>query len=285
MVRQDDCDTRPTTRRAALGPPQRRVISAPHQPARAHSGGRPVRYRVRLWDKFHMALNPFSRLVRLLAEPGTVARDIQQRPALWFPLVVHMLVIAGFWIGYFQFLDFNWYRDHGGLIPTESMSADEREFIDTYFNAKLMCALFAGGEIAWSLGTLVFGAAYLSLWARLRNETHTAYSVWLGVLAWLSLPSLVVYLSMATVFFMAANGQIAPEALDVLNPAAWLNLPTDHDWFGLLSSLKLFSLLSLALICAGTAALLEKPITAAGIRITGPLILVYSAWVGLVAVL
>ncbi|MEP4891651.1 MAG: YIP1 family protein [Aliiglaciecola sp.] len=169
----------------------------------------------------------------------------------WIPfLLVMSFVLLPLYL-YYNFVDFEWYRDYivnstaGNLSPAEQNNIRAQIRPDFLVVGILMVAF-----LFQVIVNLVL-AAYLNLVAKTDDECINGFTDWYGFTWWISLPSVISFITAILVLALAENNQMPISELNPLALSYWLGLGEDSKWFGLANLVKPELFFSIYLIAVG----------------------------------
>ena len=191
--------------------------------------------------------------VDILTSPAEAFASISHSPRALFPLGVIILAGIATTSYYFSILDFAWWIDD--VLKTSDLSGEELETARDSMQQMGPNSLIMGGLVATVLGTallLLVQTTYISLAASVMGS-EKKFSHWLGLVSWSSLPYVVSSAAMAANITLHPTGQLSARVLDPTSLSALGMGSAGGPYEGLLSSISLPMLWSLALIVIGFA--------------------------------
>lgn len=196
----------------------------------------------------------------------------------WFPfiLVIVMAILPSYM--YFNFVDFEWYKD---LIINSSYadtSPNEQEMIRSGMSVSGM-VIFAtlGGFIGFLIVNAIL-ATYLNLATKSDESNTNGFTDWYGFTWWVSMPTVFSGLVALLVIAFASDHQLDPVNLSPTSLAFLFNVAIDSGWFGLLQSMRLESLWSIYLISVGLTQWTSIRGNKAYIVASAPYAVLWSIW-------
>lgn len=196
-------------------------------------------------------LHPTQALFSIFTDPRRVFDTIPRRTMALLPVGLALVGNVTLWIWYYQTVDFAWLQER--LIAQNANLGDDvsRQAAQSILTRdSLLTMSVASALIAIPLLVAVL-AGYLLVAGKLLGQGRS-YRQWFGFAAWGTAPTLLLLPVMALQILLARSNQIAPEALNPLSLNYLLfNVGDASPWYGLLNSLNLTSLWSIALLAIG----------------------------------
>jgi len=190
--------------------------------------------------------------INVFAAPGEAFSSIRSRPRILFPLAVLLVPTLAVYFWYFQVVDYAWFIDDT-IARFGDMPAEQQQAMRDYYGAQ--SPLVAGlttvvGGLFSTLMILLVHAAYLTLVSALVGDDFR-FRHWFSLLAWTTLPAVLVALVMAVNIMLIPSGQISIYDANSLSLAS-LGMTADTAAMqSLLDTLNLALFWSLALLVAG----------------------------------
>ena len=196
--------------------------------------------------------NPIQACSDIFFKPnGVFAATNVNHNWSWFPfiLVTVLAILPGYM--YFNFVDFEWYKDLIISTSYADTSPNEQEMIRSGMSVSGM-VIFAvlGGFIGFLLVNAIL-ATYLNLVTKSDEENTNGFTDWYGFTWWVSMPTVFSGLVALLVIAFASDHQLDPVSLSPTSLAFLLGLSVDSDWFALLQSMRLESLWTMYLVAVG----------------------------------
>lgn len=224
------------------------------------------------------SLQPAQALVAIFTEPRRVFDAIPRRTMALLPVALMLVGNVLIWIWYYQMVDFSWLQER--LIAQNASVVDEssRQAAEMVITRPALLTMSITGSLLAIPALLAMLAAYFLLAGRLLGQGRS-YRQWFGFVAWGTAPTLLLIPVMALQILLARSNQLAPEALNPLSLNALLfHVGSASPWHGLLNSLNLTSLWSVALLAIGLRHWTGQGWPASIVAALLPFTLVYAAW-------
>lgn len=176
-----------------------------------------------------------------LVEPSQAFAALRERPRFWFPLLAAALAYAVFFAWYYSRVDIAWLADHilGGDPRLRQMSDEER--------AAAAQGLSKGFLLGSSLLTVlvavpllrVLEALYFFLVGR-AAAIEISFRHWMALSCWSAWPQVLAVVVMTVPLLLKANGQVAPDALNLLSlNELFFHVPLSSPWHTFVSTVTL----------------------------------------------
>jgi hypothetical protein len=223
-------------------------------------------------------MNANALLLTLFSEPSKAYAAIEERGRPWYPLMLLMLGNALFMAWYFSGVDFDWLRDYMISNNPDLAAPEQRKAAESFMTRSTMTwSSVAGVLIGTPLMTAITGLYFLLVGKAFALEHR--YGQWFAFAAWSAAPTLLTLPVRALQFQLATNGQIAPEALNLLSlNELVLHLEPGHAWKTLADSVDLTMLWAIALSAIGLKTWSQRGWAACVIAAVLPYALVFGIW-------
>jgi hypothetical protein len=198
----------------------------------------------------------------------------------WFPfLIVMVMAILPSYL-YFNFVDFDWYKEL--IINTNyaDISPAEQQNIRLSMNKQqvLSFALVGGG-----LGYVILNAilaAYLYLSCRSDEENVQGFSDWYGFSWWVSMPGVLAGFLTVLTILLASDNQLSYADTSPTALSYWLGTDITSSWFTYLQTIRVESIWSIYLIAVGISQWTRFNSRHAFIIASAPYLLIWIVWAG-----
>jgi hypothetical protein len=194
-------------------------------------------------------MNNLQLTLAWVTDPKAAAREIEQRPSYWFPLLVVSLVTALAAYIFYSWVDFDWFID-----TTLRSSARGRQLTDAQLAQAAQ--FMSRGVLKWSsvIGSLVvvpivmlLGALYYLLAGKVTGISRS-FRQWFSLNCWTSLPQVLATLPGVLVLLTTTSRQADPGIMSPLSlNELFFHLPMSAPAYRLLSSINLLQIASLFL--------------------------------------
>lgn len=217
-------------------------------------------------------------LIDIFAAPRDALQAAYDHPRrLWLPLGIVILAMAGFWIWYYQTVDFNWLVDHMLAMSGNEMTAEEASAARGFMSPTTMMWSSAIGAAVFMLVMFAIIALYLHIVAKVGGNPELEYGRWFSLVAWTSFPSVLTVLGMAINYGLSDSGHVAPENLAVTNLANLLGLDvTQPGWQRTLGTFDIILLWEIFLLGLGVSMYTKKSLTKGIVIAAIPTVLFYG---------
>lgn len=217
-------------------------------------------------------------LVDLFVAPKDALQAAYDHPRrLWLPLGIIIVSMLVFWVWYYQTVDFNWLVDHFLSLSGKEMTPEQMEAARGFMSPTAMIIQTLVMVVVFSLVVYAIIALYLNIVAKVGGNTDVEYGRWFSLVAWTSLPTVVIVIGMALNYAMSENGRIAPENLAVTNLANLLGLDMSKPgWERTLGSFDIVMLWQIFLLGLGVSMYTKKSLTAGIVIAAIPTVLFYG---------
>jgi len=226
----------------------------------------------------HMSASPTA--VRGLIDVFVAPRDALQAAydhprRLWLPLLIVLVAMIGFWLWYYQTVDFDWLVDH--FLSGREMSPEEMDAARGFMSPMGLTIQSIIMVVIFTFVMYAILALYFHIVAKVSGYKEMEYGRWFSLVAWASFPSVLIVAGMALNYGLSDSGQVPPETLSVTNLANLLGLDmSEPGWQKALGSFDLVMLWEIFLMGLGVSMYLKKPL-ATGIVIAAiPTVLFYG---------
>ncbi len=223
--------------------------------------------------------NPLQACSEIFFKPNGVFATLNVKHNWsWIPflLVIIMAILPTYL--YFNFVDFDWYRDL--IIATNygDSSPNEQQMMRANMSINgMMLVGTVGGFIGYVLMNAII-ATYLNLMTR-NDETNTnGFTDWYGFTWWISMPVIFSAFIAIVVIALASDHQLSPVSLSPTSLAFLLGLEMDSDWFGLAQTVRLESFWTIYLMTVGISQWTSFSSKKALITACIPNALLWSIW-------
>lgn len=221
-------------------------------------------------------MSPIALLLSFFTEPTKAYAAIEERGRAWFPLGLLILTHVLFMAWYFQGVDFDWLRDYIVSNNPDLNAPEQRKAAESFMTRSTMTwTSIAGIVVGTPIMAAITGLYFLLVGKAFKLEHR--YGQWFAFAAWSSVPTLLVLPVKAMQFLLATNGQIAPEALNLLSlNELLLHLEPGHAWKTFADSIDVSMLWAVALSAIGLKAWSKRGLAACGVAAVLPYALVFG---------
>lgn len=196
--------------------------------------------------------NPFQACIKIFLKPSIVFDTINKKDNWsWIPFLFTMAFafIPVYW--YFNVVDFNWYLDFIINATAGDLSPAEQENMRVMMNKSVLTFGSLAAVIINLLVVNALMAAYLHFATKSDEKNVNEFTDWYGFTWWVSLPSVIGFVSSVLVLAFATSNQLSFASLSPLALSYWLGLDDASDWFGITNMIRPDFFLSIYLIAVG----------------------------------
>jgi hypothetical protein len=195
-------------------------------------------------------MNNLQLTLAWVTDPKAAAREIEQRPSYWFPLLAVCLVTAGSVYLFYSWVDFEWFIDttlrSSTLIRplTDAQVAQAAQAMSP--NTTKWLSVISGIVVVPLIRLL--GALYYLLAGRITGISRS-FRQWFSLNCWTGLPQVLATLSGVLVLLTTTNRQVDAGIMSPLSlNELFFHLPMGASGYGLLTSINLLQIVSLYLV-------------------------------------
>ncbi|MEP0177396.1 MAG: Yip1 family protein [Paraglaciecola sp.] len=223
--------------------------------------------------------NPFQAMKDVFIKPNQVFATIKERHNWsWIPFIVISLITAIPIYLYFNFIDFDWYRDLVIQSTAGDLSPLEQENMAKAMNQpQLLWASVIGAVVANIIANAIL-ALYLNITTKSDEECVQGYTDWYGFTWWTSIPSIFTSVIALIILSFSQDPQLSPISLGPTSLAFIFGLEMNSPWFSLAQSVRLESIWVMYLIAVGLSQWTQLPIKKTYIIATAPYLVIWGAW-------
>lgn len=229
--------------------------------------------------------NPFQACNDIFFKPNRVFETINQKHNWsWLPffLVAVLSVLPTYF--YFNFVDFDWYREFVISTTMGDVSPAEQDQV-RQFMSKGQTLTF--GLISQVLVLIIINAIlaiYLNLVTKSDEENLNGFTDWYGFTWWVSMPSILSSLVAILIIAMASDHQLPPNEIAVTSLSYWLGLSMDSAWFNFAMSVRLDVLWTMYLTAVGVGRWTHFSQNKCYVIGTAPFLVLWAVWAFFVAI-
>jgi hypothetical protein len=197
-------------------------------------------------------MNNLQLTLAWVTDPKAAAREIEQRPSYWFPLLVVCLVTAGSVYLFYSWVDYAWFMDttlHSatttlGRSMTDAQIAQATQAVSP--NTTKWLSVISSIVLVPIIRLL--GALYYLLAGRITGISRS-FRHWFSLNCWTGLPQVLSTLSGVLVLLTTTNRQVDAGIMSPLSlNELFFHLPIGARGYGLLTSINLLQIVSLYLV-------------------------------------
>lgn len=196
--------------------------------------------------------NPFQACVKIFHKPSLVFDAIDKNDNWsWIPFLLSMafVFIPVYW--YFNFVDFEWYRDYVINASAGDLSPAEQDNMRSMMNQSVLTYGSLSFLVIYQLGINALMAIYLHLTTKSDEKNLNGFTDWYGFTWWVSLPSVISFVASILVLTFATTNQLSLAAVNPMALSYWMGLDDTSDWYGITNMIRPDLILSIYLIAVG----------------------------------
>lgn len=197
--------------------------------------------------------NPFQACIQIWFNPKAVFAAVDKHQNWsWIPFLIVMLGVLLPTYAYFQFVDFDWYRDFYVAITAGDVSPAERDMI--LVNLRSQSMFMSLNIFAYCFGYVLSAAiiaGYLTVMTKADEENLNGFTDWYGFVWWVFLPVLIPGVIMLLMILLTDDNQTSVYGLQPLSLAFWLGLDETSKWIGLADQVRVQLILSFYFMISG----------------------------------
>lgn len=182
------------------------------------------------------------QLVTALAtSPSKVFAELNERPRVWFPLLLTVIATVGITAWYYAFVDFSWLVDQTLSSDPNSarMTDEQRQQAAAFMSRGVLMGTSIIAVALFVLGARVAEAVYYLLAGNLTG-TQKPFKNWFALGWWTGLPGLISIVPAALILLLSDNNQISSSAMSPLSlNELFFNKGMGERGFTLLTTLTL----------------------------------------------
>ena len=223
--------------------------------------------------------NPFQACNDIFFKPNRVFATLLEKHN-WSWLAFAIVIVVGVLPSYmyFNFVDFDWYRE---LVITTSfadVSPAEQDMVRQSMSPEQTLTFSLIGVVIGSIIINAVMAIYLNITTKMDEENINGFTDWYGFTWWVSLPMVVGSLISILIILMASDHQLPPTDLNPTSLAYWLGIEMGSDWFTLTQMVRLETFWSMYLIAVGISQWTRLPAQKAYIIAAAPYLTIWTIW-------
>ncbi len=222
----------------------------------------------------------FNAMVDIVASPGKALDEIRHHTSwLWWPLLVSILLAAGMFIYYYNWVDFTWFVEETiRQIPAENR-AESAEATRQYMQPGIVMWFSVLMVVVMSFVIYTIQATYLHLANKLVTGADIGFGGWFSLTAWANFVNVFGTLAAFATILMADSNQLSSQALAALSLNSLLvHASFDSPWFTWANSLNLIHFWTIALICIGIARWTGVSMVKSAVIAALPWVLIFGIW-------
>lgn len=223
--------------------------------------------------------NPFQAMKDIFVKPNQVFATIADTHNWsWLPFILISVATAVPLYLYFNFVDFEWYRElivqasAGDLSP-----AEQNMFRSNVHQAQILWASVFGGILSITVSNAVL-ALYLNITTKADEECVQGYTDWYGFTWWASMPSVVIGVIATVIVLLARDPQLSPVSISPTSLAFIFGVDMASPWSTLAQAIRLESVWVMYLIAVGLSQWTRLPVKKTYAIAIAPYALIWGIW-------
>jgi hypothetical protein len=222
----------------------------------------------------------FNAMVDIVASPGKALEEIRHHNAwLWWPLLVSILLAAGLFIFYYNWVDFPWLVEETiRQLPAENR-AEAAEGVRQFMQPGRQMWVTIIAVVIMTLVIYTIQATYLHLANKITTSSDISFGGWFSFTAWANFVNVFGTLAGVATILLADSNQLSTQALAALSINSLLLHASPGDaWFTWASSLTLIHFWVLSLMSIGFARWTGTAMAKSSIIVVLPWLLIFGIW-------
>lgn len=229
--------------------------------------------------------NPIQALKDIFIKPNQVFATIARTHNWsWIPFIVICVSAALPMYYYFNFVDFNWYRELIIQSTAGDLSPAELDMMRQNFQQSQMLFISIASVIFSSIIANAVLAAYLQFASKADEECVQGFTDWYGFTWWVSMPSVIFNLVAVLIILIASDNQLSPVSLSPTSLAFIFGIDMQSSWFSLAQAVRIESFWVMYLLAVGLSQWTQLPAKRTYIIATAPFILIWGIWAAILLV-
>ncbi len=216
-----------------------------------------------------------TTLADIFAAPYTAFQTIREKGMATAMILLTLMLTAGFWIWYFNVVDFDWFVDQTLAMMADNAAPAQLETVRSFMKPTFMTLSTVISVVVLVLAVYLLQAVYFNIISNLGNH-KIPFGRWFAFVAWIYAPILLLIPIMVMMVLLSDNGQIMQ---DQLNPLSFNNLFFHYEagdkLKGVMDALNPFALWSWVLGIVGYRYWTQSSWVKAGIIASIPQLVVY----------
>jgi len=221
--------------------------------------------------------SPITALVTMVYDPMRAFAMLEQRRAVWLPLLLVMLTSAGMLMLYFSSVDFEWLKDKMVASMTTA-SAEERQQAGAMMSKNMIqTTSLLGALIGIPVVACVTGLYFL-IAAKVKKVSFS-FGQGFALAVWASIPVILTSLIGVIQILLSSTGQLD---FSQLNPLSVNQLVFQYEmgstWASFFDALNIGTVLNIILLVCGFQVWAKVPRPAAIAVVLTPYVIIYGIW-------
>ncbi|MCF2948180.1 YIP1 family protein [Paraglaciecola aquimarina] len=229
--------------------------------------------------------NPIQAMQDTFTKPNRVFATIAKTHNWsWLPFLLVSFVSTLPIYYYFNFIDFDWYRNMVIETSAGDLSPAELDMMRQAMQQTQILWVSVIGVVFSSIISNAVLAVYLNYATKSDEECVQGFTDWYGFTWWVSMPTVVISLITMAIVLLASDNQLSPAALGPTSLAFILGIEMDSAWFSLTQAIRLESIWVMYLIAVGLSQWTQLPNNRTYLIACAPFVLIWGIWAAILLV-
>ena len=227
----------------------------------------------------NLSSNPLNACLDVLTSPLDTFDAIKDKKGWsWAPFGLVIASTIALFLYYFSVVDFEWMINQmlEQTATQQEMSAVELEAAQAFMTKTSMTWSTTLGAAGVIIVINLITAVYYNLITKVSSPNELTFTAWFGFSWWTGMPLVVSGILAGLVIMFSSAGMLSFE--DLSPTSLGFLAHSSSPWFGLFSSIDLFSLWSIALGAIGLSSWLGLTSKKAFIIAVSPTLAIYTGW-------
>jgi hypothetical protein len=150
----------------------------------------------------------------LATSPSKAFAELNERPRVWFPLLLTVIALVGLTAWYYEFVDFSWLVDQ--TLSGNQYSDAQRQQVAAFMTRGVLMGTSLIAIPIFLLGARLVEAVYYLLAGNLTG-VQKPFKNWFALAWWTGLPGLISVVPAALILLLSDNNQISSSAMAPLS--------------------------------------------------------------------
>ena len=229
--------------------------------------------------------NPLQACSDIFFKPnGVFAATNVNHNWSWFPFVfvISLGLLPAYM--YFNYVDFDWYRELIINMAYADISPNQQATIRDNMTSSNVSMFSMFGVILSFIVINCILAVYLNLATKSDEENLHGFTDWFGFTWWISMPSIVSAVLSLLVIATADTHQLDPVSLSPTSLAYWGNVEMSSAWFSLAQALRIENLWSMYFMAVGITQWTRIRGNKAYLIAVAPYVMIWGIWTLIIAI-
>ena len=224
----------------------------------------------------HSNTSPFAALTTMFFDPMKAFAMLEQRRAVWLPLLLTMALSAALISYYYSVVDFEWVKER--MLASITDPAQREQSMAMMSKTMMMSGSLASAVLGVPILSAIMGLYFMISGKMISKEF--SFGQGFALAAWSSIPMLITSVLGMIQVMLSTTGQL--EFTD-LNPVTlnqlFFHLEMGKPWAALLETVSLATIWQIALLIVGFQ-VWAKVSRATALKVTlMPYLVIYGIWI------